>query len=369
MAKKGAKKKGGGGASQKTQQKQKQKLIEDKTFGLKNKNRSKKVQEYVQQVKKQVNYGHTKQKRSKQPNVSKAQQEQERKERLALMYKKVVKNTGGPPKNQEKLKKKPCNLFAKGQCRKGRACPYSHDVEGPTEAFNLYVDHRGSAAPKSDIVCKHFLDAIEKKKIGWRWECPQGKKCQYAHKLPKGYVLADEFKPVNPLTGTLTLEEELEQERRALSGKGTPVTLERFLEWRKKKRAERKAKKEEEERGASSSSGSHGSDGQNKSMSGRQMFVFRPELFVDDDDADDLNEYEREDDSDDDTPVNRIEVSGTSITRTSVSKDKKDDPHAVITHKPLDIELFKDAPLPIEIFNMIPPKARQKFNLEKAVTD
>jgi hypothetical protein len=35
----------GGGASKKTEQKKKQQAIEDKTFGLKNKNKSKKVQQ------------------------------------------------------------------------------------------------------------------------------------------------------------------------------------------------------------------------------------------------------------------------------------------------------------------------------------
>ncbi|KAK4523385.1 hypothetical protein GAYE_PCTG52G1280 [Galdieria yellowstonensis] len=38
----------------KTVEKEKQKIVEDKTFGLKNKNKSKKVQNYVQQVKKQA---------------------------------------------------------------------------------------------------------------------------------------------------------------------------------------------------------------------------------------------------------------------------------------------------------------------------
>jgi len=38
------------GPSAKTMQKEKAKLVEDKTFGLKNKNKSKTVQNYVKQV-------------------------------------------------------------------------------------------------------------------------------------------------------------------------------------------------------------------------------------------------------------------------------------------------------------------------------
>ena len=45
------------GPSAKTLQKEKNKVIEDKTFGLKNKNKSKTVQNYVKQVSNQVNYG------------------------------------------------------------------------------------------------------------------------------------------------------------------------------------------------------------------------------------------------------------------------------------------------------------------------
>jgi hypothetical protein len=41
-------------ASKKTEQKTKQKAVEDKTFGLKNKNKSAKVSKYVEQVKQQA---------------------------------------------------------------------------------------------------------------------------------------------------------------------------------------------------------------------------------------------------------------------------------------------------------------------------
>jgi len=55
---KGAKKGGGAkGASKKTEQKKREKVVEDKTFGLKNKNKSKKVQKYVQQVQKTAGGG------------------------------------------------------------------------------------------------------------------------------------------------------------------------------------------------------------------------------------------------------------------------------------------------------------------------
>jgi len=45
------------GTSKKTEQKQKAKVVEDLTFGLKNKNKSAKVQQYVKQVQHQVMHG------------------------------------------------------------------------------------------------------------------------------------------------------------------------------------------------------------------------------------------------------------------------------------------------------------------------
>ena len=45
------------GPSAKTQKKEKEKLVEDKTFGLKNKNKSKQVQKYIAGVTNQVMQG------------------------------------------------------------------------------------------------------------------------------------------------------------------------------------------------------------------------------------------------------------------------------------------------------------------------
>ena len=69
---------------------------------------------------------------------------------------------------------------------------------------------------QTDIVCKHFLDAIESKKYGWFWECPNGgDKCQYRHALPAGYVLKSEVKDTED--NTEQLEDRIERERRALT--------------------------------------------------------------------------------------------------------------------------------------------------------
>ena len=85
------------------------------------------------------------------------------------------------------------------------------------------------------IVCKHFIDAIETQKFvrrfpsnllpltlqprfGWFWECPNGgEKCQYRHALPPGFVLKSQRKALEDAekANTISLEEFLEVEVRA----------------------------------------------------------------------------------------------------------------------------------------------------------
>jgi len=126
------------------------------------------------------------------------------------------------------------------------------------------------------------------------WECPNGgEKCVYTHALPPGYVLQRDKKDLEKAAledqeDELTLEEKIEEERAALPSSGlTPVTLETFQDWKRRK-AERKQKeleakmKEEEKKGAK---------GKNI-MSGKALFKYDPTLFKDDEDAADEKIYE-----------------------------------------------------------------------------
>lgn len=49
--------------------------------------------------------------------------------------------------------------------------------------------------PKTQRVCRHFLEAIENNKYGWFWVCPGGgDNCMYRHALPPGFVLKKDKK-------------------------------------------------------------------------------------------------------------------------------------------------------------------------------
>lgn len=36
------------------------------------------------------------------------------------------------------------------------------------------VGRKTNSATATDIVCKHFIDAVETGRYGWFWECPDG---------------------------------------------------------------------------------------------------------------------------------------------------------------------------------------------------
>lgn len=97
-------------------------------------------------------------------------------------------------------------------------------LDGKASKIDIYSDPRdrnGKDPTRTEIICQHFLEAVEKNLYGWLWECPNnGNKCVYTHALPPGYVLERERKEMEKarLMGDddedeLTLEEKIEEER------------------------------------------------------------------------------------------------------------------------------------------------------------
>lgn len=162
----------------------------------------------------------------------------------------------------------------------------------------------GRPSNQTDIVCKYFLDAIEKSLYGWFWTCPNGgKECKYRHALPPGYVFqtkAEREAARRNKKEEISIEEIIEQQRASLGAKGaTPVTEASLAKWKedkKKRKAEDLEKKRKEE------AKRNGGRGLNI-LSGRALFSYDPTLFRDDDEADDAhydvkpaNEIDPEDD-------------------------------------------------------------------------
>lgn len=299
-------------AADKSKQAAKQKVVEDKTFGLKNKNKSKAVQKYVQTLQAGANQS-AKQKRldAQQPShKEKKKAEEERKKELNALFAMAIKQpkvpAGVDPKSIV------CEYYRHGQCTKGFKCKFSHDlsVERKTAKIDLYSDKRDQdegmedwdqetlekairekhAAEKgqpnkTEIICKYFLDAVEKRQYGWFWQCPNGKDCKYRHALPTGYVLKSQMKELleQEAANVKDAAESIEEERAKVDAK-TPITEETFRQWYLAKReARKKAQQDKDE------------ERRKKGMlTGREIFM--EEGFVAQDDMGAHDEYAREND-------------------------------------------------------------------------
>ncbi|EJU04951.1 hypothetical protein DACRYDRAFT_20523 [Dacryopinax primogenitus] len=281
------------------------KVKDDKTFGMKNKNKSAKVQKQVQIMQQQAAMaGKNKETLAKEKEKelrakAKAEEEKKKKEEAELFKTVQVAQKipfGVDPKTVL------CMYFKTGHCDKGNKCKFSHDlnVGRKTEKRNVYSDTReeklkdtmdtwdeeklrnvilskhGNPRTTTDIVCKFFIEAIEKGMFGWFWECPNGgEKCMYKHALPPGFVLKSQKKADESKKDEISLEDFLEVERHKLGKNLTPVTRESFDKW-KQTRQDKKMAEEEAMRAAKSA---QAAAGKSNGMSGRDLFTFNPEWF------------------------------------------------------------------------------------------
>jgi len=340
------KKTGGNQPSKKTIEKAKARVMEDKTFGLKNKNKSKKVEKYIKGVASQVKGKDKKNENDAYLQKQQKKAEEERKKVELALFKPVIQQKVPPGVDPKSVV---CDFFRNGMCTKGDKCKFSHNLEQQrkSEKIDLYTDRRELSEEeqakmddtmdkwdqkkleevvsqkqnmntKTQIVCKYFLEAVEDHKYGWFWDCPNGgEKCQYQHCLPPGYVLKPKNKKEEiPEDEKIPLEEILEEERSKLTTR-TPLTLELFLKWKQEKKKQ-KEKKLEEDRAKREEDVKSG-----KTMrSGREMFIFNPDLFVDEDGVIDVEELDPNDNKDE-GPVINIEVSETSITTRITNADEE----------------------------------------------
>ena len=330
----------GDAASKKTQKKQQEKIIEDRTFGLKNKNKSSKVQKFVKSVAQKVKgvmgkggEQGLKDKEYKERLEKKKLQEKE--ELLNSLFNSVNDIKQQLPKDGEDSKSILCAFFKAGVCKKGDKCKFSHDlgIEKRAAKADLYTDMRNvnnsgdtmatwdqaylekvideknkkSSSVPSPIVCKYFLDAVENRTYGWFWDCPNGETCQYRHCLPPGYVMKrdkDKSKEMEKMEEK-RIEEIIDAEREELLKKPnlTMVTLETFKAWKIRKQEEKERKIAEDIKKESKKAGGKVFN----MLSGRALFRFDPTAFQDDDEA--MEEYneEAEADSDQKTDISKEE--------------------------------------------------------------
>lgn len=193
-----------------------------------------------------------------------------------------------------------CAFFRQNQCTKGDKCKFSHDLslarksatrnyyetekeedkmedwdeEKLKEVVEKKHGENDRKIPKTDIICKFFLDALENNKYGWFWECPNGAdKCHYRHVLPVGFVLKRDMKKEKK--EEISIEELVERERAALGYDLPKINLVSFMAWKK-------AKIEEKKKKAAADADKKKADikaGRTVALSGREMFTLNPEML------------------------------------------------------------------------------------------
>ena len=294
------------------------KLVEDKTFGMKNKNKSKKVQDYITNVEKAAKnsvgkdlFDDDRAKFQAKKAAEKKQAEEDflmgggsqynklqREAKKAADKKKKEEDAArlaaeAEPKEEIDPKTILCQDFMKGMCMQGDNCKFSHDDSKARKSakLSLYQDAREKTQGfkfQTEKVCPHFLDAVEHSKFGYFWVCPNGgDKCVFRHCLPFGFIIKREINRDGEVQEELDIAEQIEIERQRLDiSKCTPVTEERLKEWMDKRKRQRDAEIEAERQESLKKSGNKGP----VLLSGRSLFQLDPSLFKDDENAADDSE-------------------------------------------------------------------------------
>lgn len=306
-------KKGQVGVDEKKKLKELKKTAEDKTFGMKNKNKSKAVQNVIKGMATQQVKGGMDNIINSEFAAAKAKKELE-KERAFMADVKLgaLRAYDNTKEKAEDPSKKICPYFKAGLCQKGRKCKFLHEKAGSsgTQKANVYQDIRGEGGDDEGLYsdqkkleeavkfnqnkyvnpnattlpCHHFLNAIADQKYGWFWQCPNGYDCKYKHALPVGFVLQKkddgrgEKKEFN-------VETDIDQAISDLASKGTKMTYKLYLEWRERRKLRKAKEAEQKKKDEMKAAGIKQPKKGIKIMTGKSLFVFDPNLFQDDADA------------------------------------------------------------------------------------
>ncbi|WUR05022.1 zinc finger C3H domain-containing protein [Vairimorpha necatrix] len=229
------------------------KEIEEKMFGLKNKKQKSALEKQIEALR---------------IKDSELKQSKVKKEVRPVVQKIPV---GVDPKTVQ------CVNYLNKVCNDGENCRFAHENIKKIESKNTEVDKT-----KTKHVCRFLLDAINNNEFNNNWKCPFPK-CNDIHKLIdlKGDTTAE-----------LSLEEYLELSRQSLGDNLTPLTEERFIEWKEKKLKE---ELEHQKKLQALSSG----------PKGLELFESRPEIFLDDEEAVDVDYKERcySEEEEEDAPI------------------------------------------------------------------
>lgn len=294
-------------APKKAVAKQADKIAIDKTFGMKNKNKSKQVQNYIKSI---------------SQNAAGRSNRDEQMERKAKS-------------DQEKQLQKAAltnALFNMGTDKKGR----SFDPEAKKRAKQMEEDAIAAGKKVSDAIKKQIIEGLANtirltNAKGVRLSEVGGHpimtalKDKHADTFKVLSILAfikandkvfwiEDAESTNPILRMQEdvdlevmpdgrpIEDIIEEKRAALPPGGTPVTADTFKAWKERKEKEKAAETEAARQDAIAKQ----SKGKSV-LSGRDLFIYDASLFVDDEGAVDVTSYERAEDPEYDDDENEKE--------------------------------------------------------------
>lgn len=233
--------------SKKAVREKKKSIVEDATFGLKNKNKSKKVQQFISRTELSVkkSHGGSEMLKNKEDKETKKLAKKLQEEELRLLFNEGI--TGQHGKSKAKAKDSALEL-------------------GLLEASNEVNDYLDALSSDSDS------DTEVKEK----------RKTLYIDDEPQQVEVFREK----------TIEDIIDEQRTKLAAEGktgTPVTAASFATWRAAKLAKKQAEAEERMKLAETKK-KGGKDVKGSVLSGKELYNYNASLFIDDDAAIDQKE-------------------------------------------------------------------------------
>eukprot|EP00429_Kryptoperidinium_foliaceum_P056087 CAMPEP_0176087440 /NCGR_PEP_ID=MMETSP0120_2-20121206/43775_1 /TAXON_ID=160619 /ORGANISM="Kryptoperidinium foliaceum, Strain CCMP 1326" /LENGTH=365 /DNA_ID=CAMNT_0017421283 /DNA_START=87 /DNA_END=1184 /DNA_ORIENTATION=+ len=302
----------------KSKLKEKEKIAVDKTFGMKNKNKSKVVQKYIKSITSNV-LGAPKGGREEQQRQEKEQKQKELAKAALLnsLFNQATDKKGRAFDAAAKKKAKQQEEEAVAAGKKLNDELRKEIIEGIANTIRLTnpkgirMSELGGHGIIQALKTKHadtfkilslllFIKANDS--VFWVDDPESGNPTIRCQEDVDAEVAPDE-RPI---------EEIIEERRAALGPGGTPVTLETFTAWKAKREADRLAAVEEQAKNQKKAGAKV------TGLSGRDLFTFDASLFVDDDDAASEGEYDERSEVEDDEEENDGKTRG-------VAQDEEDE--------------------------------------------
>lgn len=282
----------------KARAKEKEKAAQEKTFGLKNKNKSKAVQKYIKNITSSATNKDFKAEENARKEKEEKHKEMQKTALLNSLFDLSTDKRGRAYDPQAKKQAKKAEEDAIAGGKKLGETTQKEIIEGIANTIR-FANAKGIRM--SELGKHPIMTALKEK----HQETFQTLSLLLFIKFNSKVFWVDDPDSSNPTIrcqedvdaevepDERPIEEIIEEKRRALPPGGTPVTPETFKAWKERREADRLASVEEERQQDILKKGGKGLE----TLSGKDLFTYDASLFVDDDGAASADEYDERDEN------------------------------------------------------------------------